>query len=102
MPSQKNKLKEILEEKGLSDKEIVERIGDILEDEELALKQKPEFGFKTIKVKSGKFRVIDKRGLFITPELTENEANRIAKEMNLRNPENKLKIVRETGIWYEF
>ncbi len=78
------------------------RLSDLEKDFELAFKQKPLIGFRVIKVTSGMYRVIDKNGNFSTPELSENEANRICRMFNLRNPDiiAKMKQI-ETGKWYE-
>ncbi|MCX7589702.1 MAG: hypothetical protein N2Z85_02060 [Patescibacteria group bacterium] len=98
----KELIKDILKEKGLTDDEIKERLNEKYTDEELARKNKPQVGFKAIEVSSGNYRVIDKFGRFISPEMERNEAFKLANDMNSKDPEVKLKIVSGVpNIWFE-
>lgn len=71
-------------------------------DIDIASRERPEVGFKAIQVTSGKYRVIDSRGLFVSEEIEKSEAYKLSFELNLRSPEVKYKNRKEnTGIWNE-
>lgn len=72
-----------------------------LEDDEAHRKAvRPQNKFQVVELKGGRFRVMGKRGEWISPVLNATEANRLASRFNLKDPEQKIYNVRP-GIWNE-